>query len=264
MTQERQIRVVPARNLQGYGLSQPKRACAYVRVSTGHSAQMHSLENQAEYYERKIKANPGYAFCGIYSDAGISGSREDRPGFLAMMEAARAGLVDIILTKSISRFARNTELLLRSVRELRSLGVGVLFEEQRIDTLSAEGELLLTILASIAEEERRSVSKNIQWSTRTGYTKGKPSNAIQRLYGFRKGKDGLIVIDPAQAEIVRRIYSLYFAGETPNYIASVLNEEKVPHDIDRPWSGQYLLRILGNERYTGDCLLHPGTQQMIE
>ena len=255
MTQERQIRVVPARNLQGYGLSQPKRACAYVRVSTGHSAQMHSLENQVEYYERKIKANPGYAFCGIYSDAGISGSREDRLGFLAMMEAARAGLVDIILTKSISRFARNTELLLRSVRELRYLGVGVMFEEQRINTLRAEGELLLTVLASIAEEERRSVCKNIQWSIRTGYKRGKPSNAIQRLYGFRKGADGRIEIDPEQAAVIQRIYRLYLLGETPPQIARILNDEKVPRDIAHPWSGQNLLRILGNERYAGDCLL---------
>jgi len=253
--QERQIRVIPGRNSPVFSQCGLKRACAYVRVSTGHDAQMHSLQNQTEYYERKIRGNPRYAFLGIYSDAGISGSREDRPGFLAMMEAARAGLVDVILTKSVSRFARNTELLLRSVRELRTLGVGVIFEEQRIDTLSAEGELLLTILASIAEEERRSVSKNIQWSIRTGYKKGKPSNAIQRLYGFRKGKDGRIETDPEQAVVIRRIYRLYLAGETPNYIASVLNEEEVPRDIGQPWSGQYLRRILRNERYTGDCLL---------
>ena len=113
-----------------------------MRVPTGHNGQMHYLQNQTEYYERLIKGNPRFVFSGIYSDAGISGSREDRPGFLAMMEAARAELVDIILTKSISRFARNTELLLRSVRELRSLGVGVIFEEHRIDTLSAAGEML--------------------------------------------------------------------------------------------------------------------------
>ena len=253
--QERQIRVIPGRNVPEFRQYEQKRTCAYVRVSTGHSAQLNSLQNQTEYYERKIKGNPRYAFRGIYSDAGISGSREDRPGFMAMMEVARAGLVDVILTKSISRFARNTELLLRSVRELRSLGVGVMFEEQRIDTLSAEGELLLTILASIAEEERRSVCKNIQWSIRAGYKKGKPSDGIQRLYGFRKGADGCIEIDPEMAEVIKRIYGLYLAGETPNYIASVLNEEEVPRDIGQPWSGQYLLRILGNERYTGDCLL---------
>ena len=253
--QERQIRVIPGRNALEFRQYGQKRSCAYVRVSTGHSAQLHSLQNQTAYYERLIKNTPGYAFCGIYSDAGISGSREDRPGFVAMMEAARAGLVDVILTKSISRFARNTELLLRSVRELRSLGVGVMFEEHRIDTLSAEGELLLTVLASIAEEERRSVSQNIQWSIRAGYRKGKPSDGIQRLYGFMKGTDGRIEIDPGQAAVIKRIYRLYLAGETPNYIAGLLNEEHIPRDIIQPWSGQYLLRVLGNERYTGDCLL---------
>lgn len=253
--QERQIRVIPGGNALAFKQYGQKRACAYVRVSTGHDAQMHSLENQTEYYERKIKGNPRYVFRGIFSDAGISGSREDRPGFLAMMEAARAGLVDVILTKSISRFARNTELLLRSVRELRSLGIGVYFEEHRIDTLSAEGELLLSILASIAEEERRSVSKNIQWSIRAGYQKGKPSNAIQRLYGFRKGAEGRIETDPEQAEVVERIYRLYIAGETPNHIAGLLNEEHVPRDVSQPWSGQCILRLLGNERYAGDCLL---------
>ena len=255
MGSDRQIRIIPGRNVADFSQYQPKRACAYVRVSTGHTGQMHSLRNQTEYYERKIKGNPGYVFGGIYSDAGISGSREDRPGFLAMMEAARQGLVDIILTKSISRFARNTELLLNSIRELKTLSVGVLFEEHKINTLSAEGELLLTILASIAEEERRSVSKNIQWSIRAGYKKGKPSDGIQRLYGFMKGTDGRIEIDPGQAEVIKRIYRLYLAGETPPSIARSLNAEKVPRDFDKPWSGQYLLRILGNERYTGDCLL---------
>ena len=127
MGSDRQIRIIPGRNVADFSQYQPKRACAYVRVSTGHTGQMHSLRNQTEYYERKIKGNPGYVFGGIYSDAGISGSREDRPGFLAMMEAARQGLVDIILTKSISRFARNTELLLNSIRELKTLSVGVLF-----------------------------------------------------------------------------------------------------------------------------------------
>ena len=254
MTSERQIRIIPGKKTSGFEGYAPQRTCAYVRVSTRHSAQIHSLENQTDYYERLIQGNLRYIFCGIYSDAGISGNREDRPGFLAMMEAARAGQMDLILTKSISRFARNTELLLRSVRELRSLGVGVLFEEQRINTLNAEGELLLTILASIAEEERKSVCKNIQWSIRAGYQRGKISDGIQRLYGFCKNSGGRIEIDLEQAEVIRRIYDLFLRGESVNYIASLLNEE-VPRDIDQPWSGQYLRRILGNERYMGDCLL---------
>lgn len=255
MTSERQIRIIPGKNTPGLGGYEPQRVCAYVRVSTRHSAQIHSLENQTDYYERLIKDNSRYLYCGIYSDMGISGSREDRPGFLAMMEAARTGQIDLILTKSVSRFARNTELLLSSVRELRSLGVAVLFEEQRIDTLSAQGELLLTILASIAEEERRSVCKNVQWSIRAGYQRGITSDGIQRLYGFSKSADRRIEIDPEQAKVIRRIYDLFLRGESPHYIASLLNEEEIPRDIDQPWSGQYLRRILGNERYIGDCLL---------
>ena len=247
--------MIPGKSLPGTGGYEPQRTCAYARVSTQHSAQIHSLENQTDYYERLIRGNPRYIFCGIYSDTGISGIREDRPGFLAMMEAARAGQMDLILTKSISRFARNTELLLRSVRELRSLGVGVLFEEQRINTLNAEGELLLTILASIAEEERKSVYKNIQWSIRAGYQRGKISDGIQRLYGFSKSVDGRIEIDPEQAAVIRHIYDLFLHGESVNYIAGLLNEKEVPRDSDQPWSGQYLRRILSNERYMGDCLL---------
>jgi len=171
VTPERQVRVIPGKIVPEYMQYLPKRACAYVRVSTGHAGQMNSLRNQTEYYERLIKGNPGYVFCGIYSDAGISGSKEDRPGFQAMMEAARRHQVDLILAKSISRFARKAELLLSAVRELKGLGVGVIFEEHRINTLSAEGELLLTVLASFAEEERKSVSTNIQWSIRAGYRK---------------------------------------------------------------------------------------------
>lgn len=255
MALERIVRVIPGREELRLGLNLPKRACAYVRVSTGHDAQLNSLQNQTEYYERKIKANPGYVFCGIFSDAGISGSREDRPGFQAMLDAARRGLLDIILTKSISRFARNTELLLNSVREMKGLGIGVIFEENRLNTLSAEGELLLTILASVAEEERRSVSKNIQWSIRAGYKKGKPSTAIHSLYGYRKGTDGKTEIDPGQAHTVRQIYERYLAGESAAEIARALNSENVPRDIDMPWSGHCILRILANERYAGDCLL---------
>jgi len=255
VTPERQIRVIPGKKALEFVQYLPKRACAYVRVSTGHTGQMHSLRNQTEYYERLIKGNPGYVFCGIYSDAGISGSQEDRPGFQAMMEAARRHQVDLILTKSISRFARNAELLLSAVRELKGLGIGVFFEEHRINTLSAEGELLLTVLASFAEEERKSVSTNIQWSIRAGYKKGKPSNGIQRLLGYLKDTDGNIVADPEQAQIVRRIYQQYLAGDTPPHIARTLNAEKVARDIDLPWSGQCILRILCNEHYIGDCLL---------
>lgn len=138
-------------------VSRPLRVCAYIRVSTGHEGQQESLHNQAEYYEQRLSTNLQYQFVGIFSDSGISGSKENKPAFQAMIEKAKAGKIDLIYTKSISRFARNTLMLLKTVRELKSIGVGIIFEEQNINTLNAEGELMLTVLAGIAEEERRSV-----------------------------------------------------------------------------------------------------------
>jgi len=153
---EDQMRTVTeiSRKLQSYHSFQPVRVCAYVRVSTSHEEQLNSFHSQTEYYEHRFTNNPQYIFTGIFSDAGISGAKENRPGFQAMLQKARDGEIDLIFTKSISRFARNTLLLLKVVRELRAIGVGIVFEEQNINTLRAEGELMLTVLASIAEEER--------------------------------------------------------------------------------------------------------------
>ena len=254
MPSERVIRVIPPA-LPLFSQDQPKRVCAYVRVSTHHTAQMDSLQNQTEYYERKIKGTPGYAYCGIYADSGIPGSKEKRPGFQAMMAAARKGEIDLILTKAVSRFARNTVMLLKAVRELKGLGVAVVFEDKKINTLSAQGELFLTILASFAEEERRTVCKNVQWSIRSGYRQGKPGLSLQRLLGYRKGKGGKVEIDEEEAEIVRMIYRRYLAGCTTGRIAREFNEGNVHREIDKPWSSQCIRRLLSNERYIGDCLL---------
>ena len=254
MQKERMIRVIPP-TMPLVGQDQLKRTCAYVRVSTSHDAQLNSLQSQTEYYERKIESNRSYVFSGIYSDSGIPGSKEERPGFQAMMEAARKGQVDLILTKSVSRFARNAELLLSAVRELKGLGIAVIFEDKKINTLSAQGELFLTILASFAEEERRAVSKNIQWSIRSGYKQGKPALSLQRLLGYRKGRDGKIEIDEEEVAVVRQIYQQYLAGYTTGRIARDFNEDKVSRELDKPWSSQCIRRMLRNERYMGDCLL---------
>ena len=133
------------------------RVCGYVRVSTVNEKQQYSLRNQKEYYKNKLDKNPDYVNCGIYCDSGVSGNKTDRPGLNALMKKAREGKIDLILTKSISRFARNTVLLLNIVRELKELNIAVIFEEQNINTLSAEGELMLTVLGAFAEEERKSV-----------------------------------------------------------------------------------------------------------
>ena len=252
MTQSRQIRELP-RDLRSYEPIKQKRACAYVRVSTGSEKQLQSLQNQTEYYERYFMEQSGYIFSGIYSDAGISGSQGNRPGFVAMMDAARSGQVDVILTKSISRFARNTVLLLESIRELKTLAVEVIFEEQKIHTLHAEGELMLTVLASFAEEERRSVCKNIQWSIRAGFKQGKAMVDANRLLGYAKDTHGNLVIDPAQARLVRMIYKRYLAGHSAYRIAKDFNLEKKPSDTGRRWVSSRISSILSNEKYMGDC-----------
>ena len=151
---------------------QKKRVCAYVRVSTDSRRQEESLENQMETYERLITGNPEYEFIGVFADQGISGYCENRPQFQRMMEKARAGEIDLIITKSISRFARNTVTVLKFARELKELGVGIFFEEQNINTLSGDGEMMLAVLASFAQEESRSMSENNKWSIRKKFERG--------------------------------------------------------------------------------------------
>ena len=170
------------------------RVCAYVRVSTNHQEQLDSLQNQTDYYRHKFSNSPGYVFLGIYSDAGISGAKEIRPGFQAMLKKANAAELDLIYTKSISRFARNTLMLLQVVRELKAIGVGIIFEEQNINTLRTEGELMLTILAGIAEEERKSVQANVQWGMRNRYLRGEVMVDTNRLIGYDKDQAGNLVI----------------------------------------------------------------------
>ena len=186
---ERIVKEIP-RKYRSVPPSRPVRVCAYVRVSTSHDEQLNSLHSQTDYYEHKFVGHPPYAFMGIFSDAGISGAKENRPGFQAMLKHAKAGKIDLIFTKSISRFARNTLMLLQVVRELRAIGVGIIFEEQNINTLEAEGELMLTMLAVIAEEERKSVRTNVQWAMRNKFMRGEVMVDTKRLLGYGKDDSG--------------------------------------------------------------------------
>lgn len=238
-------------------LTPPKliRVCAYVRVSTGHEAQLSSLKNQTEYYIRKLSNLADSSFVGVFSDAGVSGTKVNRPGFNAMFEKAMAGEIDLIYTKSVSRFARNTLMLLETVRELKAIGVGVIFEEQKINTLSSEGELMLSVLAGIAEEERKSVQTNIQWMIRKNYLRGNAMLNANHLLGYDKDNAGNLMIHPEQAEIVRRIFQMYLNGYSAYGIARKFNEEKIPTYAKKPWSDQRILRIISNEKYAGSCLM---------
>lgn len=231
----------------------PVRVCAYVRVSTGHDGQLNSLRNQTDYYSHKFSNSPHYSFVGVFSDAGISGAKENRPGFLSMLQMAKAGELDLIYTKSISRFARNTLTLLKVVRELKDIGVGVIFEEQNINTLNNEGELMLTVLAGIAEEERKSVRSNVQWAMRKKCLRGEVLVDTNRLLGYSKDGEGKLVIVPEEALIIRRIYQLYLDGMNACQVARILNEQNTLSYTKGPWKGSRVLSIISNEKYAGDC-----------
>jgi len=228
-----------------------KRVAAYARVSSGKDAMLHSLSAQVSYYSDFIQQHPGWLYCGVYADEALTGTKDDREGFQRLLAECRAGNVDMVITKSISRFARNTVTLLETVRELKNLGVDVFFEEQHIHTVSAEGELMMTILASYAQEESLSASENQKWRIQRNFEEGKPWNCT--MLGYRQ-KDGWPAVVPEEAEIVRGIYHDYLSGLGVQGIAKKLNENGVPSRMGKNWSRHCINGILRNPTYTG-CLL---------
>lgn len=228
------------------------RAAAYARVSSGKDAQLDSLAAQISYYNRLIQEHPGWVFAGIYADEAVSGTKNSRENFNRLIADCRAGSVDLILTKSISRFARNTVTLLKTVRELKALGVDVYFEEQNIHTLSGEGELMLTILAGFAEEESLSVSENCKWRVRKNFEEGKPWS--WKILGYRH-ENGRFAIVPEEAEIVQRIFREYLSGMGTRAIAEGLNCDGLTGRSGKPFPPYSVLRILRNYTYTGNLLL---------
>lgn len=232
------------------------RVAAYCRVSTMSETQAGSLATQVSAYSKLICSNPAWQFAGIYTDQGISGTASNRPGFADMMDHARAGDFQILLVKSISLLARNTVDLLSCVRELATLGVAVRFERENIDTSSAEGELMLTLLASFAQEESRSISENVTWGHRRRFAEGKVMVPYASLLGYKKGDDGGLAVDEDQARIVRRIYREYLAGHSPKTIAAHLTKDGIPTPLGKKtWSMSTINSILRNEKYKGDALL---------
>ena len=230
-----------------------ERVAAYCRVSSGKDAMLHSLSAQVSHYSEFIQRRPGWAYAGVYADEAMTGTKDDRPEFQRLLADCRAGKIDRVLTKSVSRFARNTVTLLETVRELKKLGVAVYFEEQNIDSLSGDGELMLTILASFAQEESKSVSDNCKWRIRKDFSEGKPMN-LPLLYGYRREK-GRIVIDEREAEIVRFIFRSCLNGMGKGRITEALREQGVPCRLGGEWQTETVGGILKNEKYTGDALL---------
>ena len=229
-----------------------KRVAAYTRVSSAKDTMLNSLSNQVHAYSSMIQANPEWEYAGVYIDEGITGTKEERPGFQQMMADCRAGKIDLILTKSISRFARNTLTLLSSIRELKILGIGVYFEEQNINSLSSDGELMLTILASFAQEESRSMSENMKWRIRKNFQEGKPWCGT--LFGYVM-KNGKYEIVPEEAAIVKRIFREYLEGNGTNKIIRGLIDDNIPTRKNKEWHETCIVKMLKHYAYTGNLLL---------
>lgn len=234
-----------------------KRVAAYCRVSTDSEEQLTSYVNQKKFYTDMIARNTEWQFAGLYADEGISGTRADkRPEFNNMIKACLAGKIDYIITKSVSRFARNTVDCLDYVRMLRAKGIGIFFEEQNIDTLKSDSELYLIIYAGFAQSESESISKNITWSYRKNFEDGKPIFMYKRLLGYQKGEDGEPEIVPQEAEIVERIFAMYLSGMTVDVISRQLQSEHIVIPTKKFSFGKNMvMNILKNEKYCGDCIL---------
>ena len=232
-----------------------KRAVAYVRVSSGSDAQLHSFDFQAEYWTTTLAEQPDVELVGIYADKGISGrSAEKRPQFQMMMQDARAGQFDVIYTKSTSRFARNTVDLLNAVRELRDLGVEVVFQNENISTLQPTSEVYLTIAAALAENELQEDSARQRWSYQDRFKNGWISIG-KRMYGYKMTEGNQVEIIEEEAEIVRRIFDLYIAGNGAVQICKILNGEGLKNSYGNPWDHNNILEIISNEKYTGNALM---------
>lgn len=234
-----------------------RRVAAYARVSTNSDEQKTSYEAQVSYYTDYIREKSDWEFVRVYADRGITGtSTKKREQFNDMIEEALAGKIDLIITKSVSRFARNTVDSLTTIRLLKEHGVEVYFEEQNIYTLDSKGELLLTIMSSLAQEESRNISENVTWGQRKRFADGKVSMPYKHFLGYRKGENGEPEVVPEEAEIVRRIYGLFLKGQTPYGIKTIFEAEGIPTPAGKKtWQTATILSILTNEKYKGDALL---------
>ena len=233
------------------------RVAAYCRVSTDDKEQKTSYEAQIQYYTNKINKNPDWQMAGIFADEGITGTQaKKRPQFLKMIRLCRQGKIDVILTKSLSRFARNTVDSLNYIRELKMLGIAVISEKENINTLTVESEMLITIMSCFAQAESESISKNVSWGVRQSFKSGNVPMQYKKLLGYKKGENGLPEIIPEEAEIVKEIFRSYLDGMSLKQIADSLNSRgiKTKHK-HTTWQTELVKSVLVNEKYTGDALL---------
>ena len=256
---EKKIIVIPAKNEspQEQAKKRNLRVAAYCRVSTGDEEQLTSYENQKAFYTEKIMKNPEWTMVDVFADEGITGTSTcRRKDFLRMIRQCRQGKIDMILAKSVSRFARNTLDTISYTRELRSLGIAVIFEEQNINSIYPESEFLIALHAAFAQSESESISANVRWGKRQSIKDGKVTFQYKTLLGYEKGPDGNPVIIPEEAETVRRIFEWYLAGKSVRDIRLALVAGGFRNAVGTTdWTTSNLRSILSNEKYCGDALL---------
>ncbi len=253
------VTIIPAkltRNIPGKSANQKLRVAAYCRVSTDSEEQINSYKNQLAYYTEKINSKTEWKFAGIYADEGITGtSMKHREDFKRMLRACREGRIDLILCKSVSRFGRNSVDVLRTIRALRERGIGVLFEKEAVDTRTMNSELILAFHSAFSQSESESISGNVRWGLRKAYENG----TIQigpNLYGFRREKDGPVLIDEEKAAVIRQIAQWFLDGDSLHTIADKLAQRHIPSPKGKDtWSTVTLRSLLTNEKYKGDALL---------
>ena len=262
MTQTRpepKVIIIPAKEetLQDQKKKKNLRVAAYCRVSTKKDEQLNSYENQRDYYTEKIMANPNWTMADIFADEGITGTSAcKRKDFLRMIRQCRKGKIDMILAKSVSRFARNTVDTLSYTRELRSMGIPVIFEEQNINSIYPESEFLITIHGAFAQSESEGISSRVKWGKHQAMRTGKANIQYKTLLGYEKGPDGEMVVNAEQAETVRKIYELYLSGQTLRNIKETLETGGFKNTAGTTeWTTSNLRTILSDEKYCGDVLL---------
>ena len=253
------VTIIPAkltRNIPGKSANQKLRVAAYCRVSTDSEEQINSYKNQLAYYTEKISSKSEWKFAGVYADEGITGtSMKHREDFKRMLRACREGRIDLILCKSVSRFGRNSVDVLRTIRALRERGIGVMFEKEGVDTRTMNSELILAFHSAFSQSESESISGNVRWGLRKAYENG----TIQigpNLYGFRREKDGPVLIDEEKAAVIRQIAQWFLDGDSLHTIADKLAQRQIPSPKGKEtWSTATLRSLLTNEKYKGDALL---------
>ena len=254
---QRTVTVIPAKpQMNQQAVRRQLRVAAYCRVSTEEEEQQSSYEAQCTYYTDKIMTNPEWTMAGIFADEGITGtSTKKRDDFNRMIRKCRQKKIDLILTKSISRFARNTLDSLKYIRALKELGIGIIFEKENINTLEMDTELIITFMSAFAQSESESISANVRWGKKQAMKEGKVNSPIWKLYGYGTNDAGELVIVPEQAEVVRRIYARILAGDSLRIIRDTLNADSIPAKGGKEWHESTVRGIITNEKYCGDVLM---------